>query len=131
MLVIGCPALMLQSMTLMKRFRALAALLGCLAVVAAALPTVALAWTPAPAQAEATEDTVGGGLCSQKCPSCEDAPCAPQATRCTVACVSVTPTLGVVAFVLSVPPADVSLWPHRLATLHGLTPPPDPLPPRL
>jgi hypothetical protein len=128
-LVIGCTVSMMQDTSFMKRLRALAALLGCLAVVAAVLPTVALAW--APAAASMTDQTAVDGLCSQKCPSCESAPCPPEATRCTVACVAVTPALGVAAFVLPSPLGDVSAWPHRLGPLHGLAPPPDPLPPRL
>jgi len=112
----------------MRRLRILSALLGCLAVVTAGLPTVALAWTPS--LAPATDQMVVGGLCSQHCPSCEGAPCSSEATGCTVACVGVTPALGVAAFVLSIPASDVIVWPHRFAALRGLAPPPDPLPPR-
>ncbi len=113
----------------MRRLRILSALLGCLAVVTAGLPTVALAWTPS--LAPATDQMVVGGLCSQHCPSCEGAPCSSEATGCTVACVGVTPALGVAAFVLSIPPGNVTIWPRRLAALDGLSRPPDPLPPRL
>ena len=113
----------------MKRLRILSALLGCLAVMLAGLPTVALAWTPS--HAPATDQTVVGALCSQHCPSCEGAPCSPEATGCTVACVGLTPALGVAAFVLSIPPGNDMVLPHRLAVLDGLSRPPDPLPPRL
>jgi hypothetical protein len=115
----------------MKRLRFLSALLGCLAVVLAGLPTVALAWAPSQSLAHTTEHGVTGKLCSQHCPSCEGVPCPPQATGCTVACVGVTPAIGVGAFVLAIPLADASNCPRQLATLHGLARSPDPLPPRL
>ena len=114
----------------MRRLRVLFAVLGCLAVVAAGLPTVALAWTPSHAP-ETGHAVIGSGLCSEHCPSCEGAPCPPQATNCTVACVGVTPALAASPIVLSTPLGVGIVWPSRLAVLHGLAPPPDPTPPRL
>lgn len=116
----------------MRRLRVLSALLGCLAVIAAALPTAALAWAPSQASQEAeTGYAVGGALCSQHCPSCEGSPCPPQATRCTVACVGVTPTLGVAVFALWTPPGGDKDRPQSVVPLYGLAPPPDLSPPRL
>jgi hypothetical protein len=111
----------------MVRLRLLSALLGCLAVVAASLPAYAFAWTPTQA---AGEHAVIGALCSQHCPDCEGMPCPPTAEGCIVACVGVTPVLGTAAFTFVVPPGDVALWSQRLSELHGLSPPPDPFPPR-
>ena len=113
----------------MERLRVLAALLGCLAILATGAPALALAW--APAQAPATDQTMVSALCSQHCPSCEGMPCPPTAAGCVVACVGVAPAIGVAAVTLSIPPSDNDVWPTRLAALHGLSPPPDPSPPRL
>jgi hypothetical protein len=113
----------------MKRLRLLSALLGCLAVLSAGLSPVALAWAPS-SQAPAADGAVIGALCSQECSPCESAPCPPSAAGCIVACVGVTPSLGVASFTLSGSFAASVFWPVRLATLHGLAPPPDPLPPR-
>ena len=112
----------------MKGLRLLSALLACLAVVAAGLPELAFAWgSSAPPTAE---PMAMGALCTQHCPSCEGMPCPPSAAGCVVACVGVVPTLGVTAFTLWIPPASNIVWPVRLAMLHGLSPPPDPQPPR-
>jgi len=113
----------------MKRLRVLVALLGCLAILATGLPAVALAWAPSQ-QAPAANQTTIGALCTQQCPSCEGMPCPPSAAGCIVACVGIAPTLGVAAFALSVPPSSNDVWPAELAMLHGLSPPPDPSPPR-
>jgi hypothetical protein len=114
----------------MRRLRVLFAVLSCLAVVAAGLPTVALAWTPSHAP-ETGHAIDGGGLCSQHCPSCEGTPCPPEATHCTVACVGITPALATSSFVLLAPSGAYPVWPRRLAVLRGLAPPPNPSPPRL
>lgn len=114
---------------MVKRARLLSALLGCLAVLSAGLPAVALAWASS-GQAPAAEETVSGALCSQECSPCESAPCPPSAAGCIVACVSIAPSLGVASFTLAPPSGQSALWPIRLAMLHGLSPPPDPLPPR-
>ena len=114
----------------MRRLRVLFAVLGCLAVVAAGLPAVALAWAPLQAT-EAGHAIASGKHCPQHCPSCEDAPCPPDAIHCAVACVGVMPALGVSSFVLPAPSGAGTIWPPRLAVLHGLALPPDPTPPRL
>jgi hypothetical protein len=115
------------------RLRVLSALIACLAVVATGLPAIALAWTgssAAPIDRPAAEQAVLGALCSQHCPSCTDMPCPPTAERCVVACVGLMPTLGVANFALSVPGRTSMKWPMQLASLRGLSRPPDPFPPR-
>ena len=120
----------------MKRLRLLAGLLGCLAVVAAGLPTVAHAWMPstsdrAPAATGATTGTTKvSALCSQHCPECEGMPCPPTAAGCVVACIGTMPSLVAAAMTLSTPDARSEVWPDRFAALRGLSPPPDPSPPR-
>jgi hypothetical protein len=113
-------------MGLMKRLRTFAAFLGCLAVLAAGLPAIALASAPAtaPVQMAASEP------CTH-CPDCDGAPCQPAAAGCVLSCVATPPTLGVASFALPAIDASKTAWPSRLATLSGLSPPPDPFPPRL
>jgi hypothetical protein len=115
-------------MELMERLRSFAAFLGCLAVLAAGLPTVALASAPAPSAAPM--QTAAAEPCTH-CPDCDGTPCPPTAAGCVLNCVAAPPTLGVAT---SVPPAidtGKTAWPSRLAPLSGLSPPPDPFPPRL
>ncbi|MDI1283210.1 MAG: hypothetical protein PSV46_02335 [Reyranella sp.] len=111
----------------MMRLRLLAGFLSCLAILAAGLPAVALASTStskaAPAQTAASEP------CSH-CPDCDGAPCQPAAAGCVLACVAAPPTLGVASFVLPLIDIGMTVWPTRLTVLSGLTPPPDPFPPR-
>jgi len=114
----------------MGRLRILAALLSCLAVFAAGLPVVAFA--SAPAADIARMQTVAAEPC-QHCPDCDGAPCTPAAMAsmaCMVTCPGSLPTLGVA---MLIPPAIQTgkvTWPPRLVTLHGLSSPPDPFPPR-
>jgi hypothetical protein len=105
----------------MKRFRALARLLGCLAVLAASLPAISIA--SAPVQTAASEPC-------KHCPDCDAGPCEPAAVSCVQACVATPPNLGVETFVLPSPHASKSVWPAQSAILHGQSPPPDPFPPR-
>ncbi len=102
----------------MVRVRLMAGLLGCLAVLAASLPAAALASIPA------------SEPCSH-CPDCDGAPCQPAAAGCVLACVAAQPTLGVAVFALPAVDMAAMAWPALLATLHGLSSPPDPFPPRL
>lgn len=105
----------------MKRFRALAGLLGCLAILAAALPAIAIA--SAPVQTAASEPC-------EPCPDCNGGPCDSTAARCFQACVATPPTIGVETFALPPVHAGKTSWPGRTAVLHGQSPPPHPLPPR-
>lgn len=105
----------------MKRFRALAGLLGCLAIMAAALPAIAIA--SAPVQTAASEPC-------EPCPDCNGGPCDSTAARCFQACATSTPTLGMAVFVLTGLDFSQSVWTGQSAPLHGRSPPPDPFPPR-
>jgi hypothetical protein len=111
----------------MKRLRIFAAFLGCLAVLAAGLPAVALAAAPTamPAQTAASEP------CTTHCPDCDGTPCQPAAAGCVLSCVAVPPTLGVATVALPAIDTGNAAWPSRLAILSGLSPPPDPFPLRL
>lgn len=105
----------------MKRFRALAGLLGCLAVLAAAIPGIAIA--SAPVQTAASEPC-------KHCPECDAGPCESAAVSCVQACVATPPTLGVETFALPSGHVGKTAWLARAARLHGQSPPPDPFPPR-
>jgi hypothetical protein len=111
----------------MTRLRLLAGLLGCLAVLASGLPTVALASIPT-SKATAAQ-TAASEPCSH-CPDCDSSPCQPAAAGCVLACVAAPPTLGVASFVLPAIDIGMTVWPERFSVLSGLSPPPDPFPPR-
>jgi len=113
----------------MVRLRFLSALLGCLAVLAAALPTVAYAWMPSASFADSSHAAIGT-LCTQHCPECQGMPCPPSAAGCVVACVGMMPSLITATVTLAIPEGGSESWPDRFTTLHGLSPPPDPTPPR-
>lgn len=105
----------------MKRFRALAGLLGCLAVLAAALPAIAVASAPV--------QTADSEPCKH-CPECDAGPCEPAAVNCVQACVATPPSLGVETFAMLSGHVGKTSWPARSTMLHGRSPPPDPFPPR-
>jgi len=113
----------------MVRVRFLSALLGCLAVLASALPTVAYAWMPSTSSADHAHTAVGA-LCSQHCPECQGMPCPPSAAGCVIACVGMMPSLIAAGVTLAVPDSLSDIRVERFAALHGLSPPPDPTPPR-
>lgn len=108
-------------MVTMLRLRLLAGLLGCLAVLAAALPAIAIA--SAPVQTAASEPC-------KHCPECDAGPCEPAAMSCLQACVTTPPSLGVETFAVPSEQAGTAVWPASVAILHGQSPPPDPFPPR-
>jgi hypothetical protein len=111
----------------MKRVRALAAVLGCLAVLAGGFMTVAAA--AAPSSPRAAERSAVGEPCSH-CDECGATSCPVPTTACVQACTSVTPSLAVVAFRLPALEAGHTSWSLRAIALSGLSPPPDPFPPR-
>jgi hypothetical protein len=113
-------------MGLMKRLRTFAAFLGCLAVLAAGLPAVALASTPTTASAQ----TAASEPCTH-CSDCDGTPCQPAAAGCVLSCVAAAPTLGVATFAPPAIDTGRTGWPSLSATLSGLSPSPDPFPPRL
>ncbi len=117
----------------MKRLHVLAGFLGCLAVLSAGLPGVALAWAPSVFSgmdhARHAQTTISAP-CTEHCPSCKERPCPPTAAGCMVDCIGLAPSLITPIFALSMPDGHNVLWPVRLAELHGLVPPPDPSPPK-
>lgn len=112
-------------MSLMKRFRLLAGLLGCLAVFAAGLPVVA----SASASMAKTTPMAASEPC-QHCADCDGAPCQTAMTDCVLACIAAPPALAATAAILPAIAGSEAPWSTSLAALHGLTRPPDPLPPR-
>jgi hypothetical protein len=112
----------------MKRFRALAALLGCLAVLAGGFSTVAAVPVPSGPPISA-QSAVGTHPCSH-CEDCGGTSCPAPTATCLQACTSVAPSLAVVAFKLPAVSTGHASWSLRAIALSGLSPPPDPFPPR-
>jgi hypothetical protein len=110
----------------MKRFRALAAFWGCLAILAGGFMTVAAAL---PWSASATERSTASAPCSH-CDECDGVPCPMPAATCVQAFSNATPTLAIGTFDLPVIGFSKIHWQLRTAALSGLSPPPDPFPPR-
>lgn len=109
----------------MKRLRALAAVLGCLAILAGGLTTVAAAAPPVAPATSAME-----APCAH-CDDCNSVPCPTPAAACLPACVGVAPSLAATAVALPMPAvAGEASRPAPPARLTGLSPPPDPFPPR-
>ena len=113
---------------LVLRLRALAAVLGCLAVLAGGVMTVAAATAPSSPPLSETS-ALGGQPCSH-CEDCGGTPCPAPTVACVQACMGVAPSLAAMAFEL--PPIETSHapWSLRAIILSGLSPPPDPFPPR-
>ena len=111
----------------MKRFRALAAIFACLAVLASGFVTVAA--IAAPSGAPATERGATNAPCSH-CDDCDGVPCPMPAASCLHVSSNAAPIL--VAETIDLPALDLGkvLWSVGAATLTGLSPPPDPFPPR-
>jgi hypothetical protein len=113
----------------MMGFRVFAAVLGCLAVLAAGLTTVAAA-TSAENVSVAVDSAMGEAPC-RHCDECEGAPCPAPSATCIQVCMSVTPSLAVTSGSLPMPGAIGKAFRRaRPAGLIGLSPPPDPFPPR-
>jgi hypothetical protein len=110
----------------MKRLRALSALLSCLAVLAAGLANVAAAkdsgWTP-------TERDASSAPCSH-CDDCDKTPCPMPMTDCVQ--VHAGGSALVLAAFVALPQGlgIAERWAPAAQALSGLSPPPDPLPPR-
>jgi hypothetical protein len=111
----------------MKRFRAFAAVLGCLAVLAGGFLTVAAAAASSPPAIG--KSAIGDQPCSH-CDDCGSASCPAPTTACVQACMSVAPSLAVVAFQLPMVSTGHTSWSPRAIALNGLSLPPDPFPPR-
>jgi hypothetical protein len=110
----------------MKRLRALSALLSCLAVLAAGLANVAAArdsgWV-------AAERSASAAPCDH-CDDCDKAPCPMSMTDCLQ--IHASGTAVMLAAFVGIPPAPIAVERQAAAAhaLSGLSPPPDPLPPR-
>ncbi|HTB35855.1 MAG TPA: hypothetical protein VK777_02180 [Reyranella sp.] len=111
----------------MKRFRALAAVLGCFAILAGGFMTVAAAATPSSPPSSARNSV--GEPCSH-CADCGSTHCPAPTITCAQACTGVAPWLAVVAFRLPAVETGHASWSLRAIVLSGLSPPPDPFPPR-
>jgi hypothetical protein len=112
----------------MKRIRPLASVLGCLAVLASSLMTVAAAAVP-PATPAAVEQNLANAPCSH-CDDCDGVPCPMPSASCLQASSHAAPTLAPVTVALPPIESSETRWSLRTAILSGLSPPPDPFPPR-
>lgn len=110
----------------MTRLRALAALLGCLAVLAGSFMTVVAATE---ARAAVDRSAVDVEPCSH-CDDCEGVPCPKPAAACLQAYASVAPAIAAVAIDLPAMDFRTFHWSPDSTSLSGLSPPPDPFPPR-
>ncbi|MBI3197734.1 MAG: hypothetical protein HYZ40_09555 [Rhodospirillales bacterium] len=110
----------------MMRLRLLAAVLGCLAVLAGGLTAVAAA--AAPVATPATERSIANVPCTH-CDECDGVPCPVPTAACMQTAPNGTPTL---AATLDLPAIgfDKIRWALRSTVLNGRSPPPDPFPPR-
>ena len=111
----------------MKRLRALAAVLGCLAVLASGFMTVAAAMPAGPSASE--RSAIGEQPCSH-CDECGDAKCPMPAATCLQASSNAAPTLATATYDLPALESGTIQWPLGTSFLHGLSPPPEPFPPR-
>jgi hypothetical protein len=111
----------------MTRLRALAALLSCLAVLAGGFAVVAATTGSRPLVSE--HSAVDGQPCSH-CDDCDGVPCPKPAAACLQASPTATPAITAAA----IEPPAMSFatvhWSPLSSTLSGLSPPPDPFPPR-
>ena len=113
----------------MKRFRALAALLGCLAVLAGGFLTVAAVAVPSGPPPVSKQSAIGAQPCGH-CEHCGGVPCPAPAATCVEACASVAPSLTVTTFLLPAIDPNHAPWSPRAVVLSGLSPAPEPIPPR-
>lgn len=114
-------------MTGTMRLRLLAAVLGCLAVLAGGL--TAVAWASGPMVTPASERSAVGAPCTH-CDDCDGVPCPAPATACVQISPNATPTLTAATPDLPTIGFGKIRWPLRATVLSGLSPPPDPFPPR-
>lgn len=110
-----------------KMLRFLAAVLACIAVLVGGGMTVAAATVPS--GAPAMERSLMGEPCS-RCDDCSSAPCPAPTVTCAQACAGPAPSLAAMSFRL--PTADVAsvAWSFGSVVRIGLSPSPDPFPPR-
>jgi hypothetical protein len=111
----------------MMRLRALAAVFACLAILASGVMAVAAALPGASTIVERSAAT--NAPCSH-CDDCDGVPCPIPMPACAQAASSGMSVLAATA--IDLPAFEPSLidWPLASASLSGLSPPPDPFPPR-
>jgi hypothetical protein len=111
----------------MKCVRAFASVLACLAVLASGLMTVAAAAVSSAAQA--TERSLANASCSH-CDDCDGVPCPMPLASCLQVSSNAAPALASAS--VDLPPIESAKisWSLRITVLSGLSPPPDPFPPR-
>jgi hypothetical protein len=112
----------------MKRFRVLAAFLGCLAVLASGFMTVAAATTSATPRAQ-EQNAIGEQPCGH-CDECGGTPCPMPTATCLQMSPNTTSTLATATFDFWAMDASKVRWSSGATFLIGLSPPPDPFPPR-
>ena len=108
------------------RFRSFAVTFACLAVLASGFMSVAASAFP---MGGSTQIGTSSTPCSH-CPDCDGMPCPMPAADCVHAPSMPVPALTRTA--VDLPAADLSEihWPHPATILSGLSPPPDPFPPK-
>jgi hypothetical protein len=111
----------------MKRVRALASVLSCIAVLASGFMTAAAA-APLSA-APVMERSLANAPCSH-CDDCDGVPCPMPLASCLQVSSHAAPTLATAAVALPPIESGEVRWSLRTAILSGLSPPPDPFPPR-
>lgn len=118
----------------MMRLRLLAGLLGCLAMLTAGMPAVASASAGGGLPAQVADDGAPVQTVAferdHPCGDCGGTPCPPATAGCTTVCVNTPPALGTAGLIVPVATAGGTVWPVQLAVLDGLSPPPNPFPPR-
>jgi hypothetical protein len=83
-----------------------------------------------PSSLPSTERNTVGEPC-RHCDDCGGTPCPAPTATCVQACTSVAPSLAVVTFRLPTSETGPAPRPLRATILSGLSPPPDPFPPRV
>lgn len=109
----------------MTRLRALAAFIGCLAILAGTLNFAAAAQA-----ALADRHAAAVGAPCTGCDDCDKAPCPMAMDDCIQMHVSTGPALLAAALEISASPSVTLQWSPAPHALSGLSPPPDPFPPR-
>jgi len=111
----------------MGRLRVIAAVLGCLAVLAAGVANVAAARDFGSA---AAERSASSAPCSH-CDDCDKTPCPMPMTDCVQVHASGSAVMLAAFVALPQKPDIAERWTALAQALSGLSPPPDPLPPRV
>ena len=109
------------------RLRALAALFACLAILASGVMTVAAAMPSAAAMADRSAAT--NAPCSH-CDECDGVPCPIPMPACAQVGGGAVPALAAIAADLPAFDSSPVHWSFATTNLSGLSPPPDPFPPR-